>query len=310
MKLFKNVDFMAFRKQLGFISLLLVIASVGLLLTKGLNLGLDFTGSTVIEVHSQNDILVEDARDALNGTTFADAVIQHFGSARDVVVRVAPQQAEQAAMKADEVGLALFARLQESMPDLELRRVEFVGPQVGDELRDQSGTAMLVALIMIFLYVWFRFTNKFGFSAVAALFHDVLIVLGAFSLFSWQVDLTVLAALLALIGYSINDSIVIADYVRDTFRTSRKSDPEEVVNDAVHKTLGRTVNTAITTAAVVLALLLFGGEAVFGFAQALFIGVIVGTYSSIYIVCNIALSMNLNKQDFMLPEQQEIDEMP
>lgn len=310
MKLFKNTDFMAFRKQLGVISLLMVIASIGLLVTRGLNLGLDFTGGTVIEVHGQQDILVEEARDALKGSPFEDAVIQHFGSARDVVVRVAPLQAEEASVDADDVGLALFARLQERIPELELRRVEFVGPQVGDELRDQSGTAMLVALIMIFLYVWFRFTNKFGFSAVAALFHDVLLVLGAFSLFQWQVDLTVLAALLALIGYSINDSIVIADYVRDTFRSSRKSDPEEVVNDAVHKTLGRTVNTAVTTWLVVWALQLFGGEAVHGFALALSIGVIVGTYSSIYIVCNLALSMNLNKQDFMLPEQQEIDEMP
>lgn len=310
MNAFKKLDFMGARKPLGFLSIALVVISVVLIAVRGLNLGLDFTGGTVIEVHAQEGVNLEQARASLQGTPYEGAVLQYFGSSRDMVVRVAPKSDAELDIKPDEVGLQVFDLLKADQPGLENRRVEFVGPQVGDELRDQSGLAMLFALIAMLVYVWFRFTNKFGVSAVAALFHDVLIVLGCFSLFQWEVDLTVLAALLALIGYSINDSIVIADYVRDTFRTTRKSNPEEVVNDAIIKTLGRTINTAVTTFLVLVALFVFGGEAVRSFSEALLIGVVVGTYSSIYIVCNLALSMNLNKQDFMLPEREEVDEMP
>ena len=307
MSMLNNIDFMKWRRVYGALSAILVLGSITLLFTRGLNLGLDFTGGTVIEVHSEKEIQLEKARDALADTPFAGAVLQYFGSAHDMVVRVAPQEN----LELDKVGQAVFAKLHEAMPDLESRRVEYVGPQVGDELRDQSGLALLMALVAMLVYVWFRFSNKFGISAVVALFHDVLIVIGAFSLFQWQVDLTVLAALLALIGYSINDSIVIADYVRDTFRSTRLTDPAEVVNDAIRQTLGRTVNTALTTWLVVLALQFFGGEAVHGFSLALSIGVIVGTYSSIYIVCSLALAMNMNKQDFIIPDvSKEVDGMP
>ena len=310
MNAFKKLDFMGARKPIGIISLILVIASVVLLATRGLNLGLDFTGGTVIEVHAEEGVDLELARTSLAGTPYEGAVLQYFGSQKDMIVRVAPKADAELDIKPDEVGLRVFDLLSRDQPALENRRVEFVGPQVGDELRDQSGLAMLFALIAMLVYVWFRFTNKFGISAVVALFHDVIVVLGVFSVFQWEVDLTVLAAMLALIGYSINDSIVIADYVRDTFRTTRKDNPEEVVNDAVVRTLGRTINTGLTTMLVLVALFIFGGPAVRSFSEALLIGIFVGTYSSIYIVCNLALSLNLNKEDFMLPERQEVDEMP
>jgi len=306
MSFLTKIDFMKARYVFGAISAALVIGSIALLFTRGLNLGLDFTGGTLIEVHAQGDIELESARAALADTPFSGAVLQHFGSAHDMVVRVAPQEN----IQADLTGQAVFDQLKATMPELTLRRVEFVGPQVGDELRDQSGLALLMALGFMLVYVWIRFSNKFGVAAVAALFHDVLIVIGAFSLFQWQVDLTVLAALLALIGYSINDSIVIADYVRDTFRTSRLTDPAEVVNDAIRQTMGRTVNTALTTWLVVLSLQFFGGESVHGFSLAMSIGVLIGTYSSIYIVCTIALAMNMTKEDFIIPEISEVDEMP
>ncbi|MDF1629142.1 MAG: protein translocase subunit SecF [Alcanivoracaceae bacterium] len=299
-------DFMGLRRTFGVLSIVLVLASLGLLVGKGLNLGLDFTGGALIEVSSPQDIVIQDARNALQGTPYNDAVIQHFGSARDVVVRVAPK----GDIGNDEVGLELFALLEGALPEVELRRVEFVGPQVGNELRDQSGLALLMALGAMLIYIWFRFTNKFGVAAVVALFHDVVIVLGIFSLFQWQVDLTVLAALLALIGYSINDSIVVADYVRDMFRTTRLDDPAEIVNSAIRLTIGRTVNTSLTTLLVVLALQFFGGEAVHSFSLALSIGIIVGTYSSIYIVCNLALAMKLDKEDFIIPVVEEVDEAP
>lgn len=306
MNAFKNLDFMKARHVFGAISAALVIGSIALLFTRGLNLGLDFTGGTLIEVHAETDIALDEARQALADSPFSGAVLQHFGSAKDMVVRVAPQ----ADVRADEIGHLVFDELKKSMPQLEKRRVEFVGPQVGDELRDESGLALLMALGAMLVYVWIRFSNKFGIAAVIALFHDVVVVIGAFSLFQWQVDLTVLAALLALIGYSINDSIVIADYVRDTFRGTRLTDPAAVVNDAIRQTLGRTVNTALTTWLVVLALQFFGGEAVHGFSLAMSIGVLIGTYSSIYIVCSVALAMNMTKQDFIVPEVSDVDEMP
>lgn len=301
-----DLDFMKARRVFGAVSIFLVLASVALLIGRGLNLGLDFTGGTLIEVHAPSDISLQDARRALAGTPFDDAVLQHFGTSTEMVARVSPQEG----VEADRVGRDVFAELQKAIPELELRRVEFVGPQVGDELRDQSGLAILMALGAILVYVWFRFTNKLGIAAVVALFHDVLIVLGVFALFQWQVDLTVLAAMLALVGYSINDSIVVADYVRETFRNTRLTDPEAIVNQAVNQTFGRTLITSLTTWFVVLALQFFGGEAVHGFSLALSVGIIVGTYSSIYVVCNVALAMKMDREDFIVPQPEELDDQP
>lgn len=303
-----NINFMAARKPLGVISVILVIASVVLLGVRGLNLGLDFTGGTLVEVGAPTDIELTPVREMLEDQIVGDFTVQYFGSAREVLVRVPPQQGREAA----DVGQDLYQAMAAEVPKLELRRVEFVGPQVGDELRDQSGTAMLAALLAMLVYVWFRFSNKFGVATVMALFHDVLIVLGVFSALQWQFDLTVMAAVLALIGYSLNDSIVVADRIRENFRLTRLDDPEEIINNSINQTFSRTLMTSITTLLVLIALFLFGGEVMKSFSEALIVGVIVGTYSSIYVASNVLMLMKVSKEDFMLPEKarEEIDEMP
>ena len=301
-----NINFMGVRKPLGILSVLLVIASVVLLVTRGLNLGLDFTGGTTVVVKSPVDVELSQVRADLTAAGFGDAVAQHYGSPKEVNIRVAPKEGADA----DEVGHNVFAALKAHNGELELLKVEFVGPQVGDELRDESGTAMLLALGLMMLYVLFRFSNKFGVATVVALFHDVIIVLGIFSLVQWPFDLTVLAAVLALIGYSLNDSIVVADRIREDFRNSRKSDPEQIINDAVNATFSRTINTSLTTLLVLVALFFFGGEVMRSFSEALLVGIAVGTYSSIYVVSNILFMMNVSKEDFIIPEPEEIDEMP
>ncbi|ERP90652.1 preprotein translocase subunit SecF [Alcanivorax sp. P2S70] len=301
-----NINFMGVRKPLGILSVLLVIASVVLLVTRGLNLGLDFTGGTTVVVKSPVDVELSQVRADLTAAGYGDAVAQHYGSPKEVNIRVAPKEGADA----DEVGHNVYAALKAHNGELELLKVEFVGPQVGDELRDESGTAMLLALGLMMLYVWFRFSNKFGVATVVALFHDVIIVLGIFSLVQWPFDLTVLAAVLALIGYSLNDSIVVADRIREDFRNSRKSDPEQIINDAVNATFSRTINTSLTTLLVLVALFFFGGEVMRSFSEALLVGIAVGTYSSIYVVSNILFMMNVSKEDFIIPEPEEIDEMP
>lgn len=301
-----NINFMAARKPLGVLSLALVVISVALLLTRGLNLGLDFTGGTTVVVKSPVDVELSEIRADLADAGFGDAVVQHYGSPKEVNIRVAPRDGKDA----DQVGLNVVAVLKNHNPDLEKQKVEFVGPQVGDELRDESGTAMLLALGLMMVYVWFRFSNKFGVATVVALFHDVIIVLGLFSLIQWPFDLTVLAAVLALIGYSLNDSIVVADRIREDFRNSRQTDPVAIINGAVNQTLTRTINTSATTLLVLVALYFFGGEVMRSFSEALLVGVFVGTYSSIYVVSNILFMMKVSKEDFMVPEQEEVDEMP
>ena len=301
-----NINFMAARKPLGVLSLALVVISVALLLTRGLNLGLDFTGGTTVVVKSPVDVELSEVRADLADAGFGDAVVQHYGSPKEVNIRVAPRDGKDA----DQVGLNVVAVLKNHNPDLEKQKVEFVGPQVGDELRDESGTAMLLALGLMMVYVWFRFSNKFGVATVVALFHDVIIVLGLFSLIQWPFDLTVLAAVLALIGYSLNDSNVVADRIREDFRNSRQTDPVAIINGAVNQTLTRTINTSATTLLVLVALYFFGGEVMRSFSEALLVGVFVGTYSSIYVVSNILFMMKVSKEDFMVPEPEEVDEMP
>lgn len=301
-----NINFMAARKPLGVLSLALVIISVALLLTRGLNLGLDFTGGTTVVVKSPVDVELSEVRADLADAGFGDAVVQHYGSPKEVNIRVAPRDGKDA----DQVGLNVIAVLKEHNPELQKQKVEFVGPQVGDELRDESGTAMLLALGLMMVYVWFRFSNKFGVATVVALFHDVIIVLGLFSLIQWPFDLTVLAAVLALIGYSLNDSIVVADRIREDFRSTRQTDPVAIINGAVNMTFTRTINTSATTLLVLVALYFFGGEVMRAFSEALLVGVAVGTYSSIYVVTNILFMMKVSKEDFMIPEPEEVDEMP
>jgi preprotein translocase subunit SecF len=230
----------------------------------------------------------------------------NFGSNTDVLIKVADKNGS------SQLGDTIFGFLQASESTLELQRIEFVGPQIGSELRDQGGLGMLVALGMILLYVAFRFQYKFALGAVAALGHDVTIILGLFSLFAWDFDLTVLAALLAVIGYSLNDTIVVSDRIRENFRGERGFEPEEIVNRSINQTLSRTLITSFTTLLVLFALFFFGGEMIKGFSQALIIGVVVGTYSSIYVVANMLLGLSITQDDLAIPEPEgaEFDDMP
>lgn len=287
-------------------SLLLVLASIGSMGYQGMQLGLDFTGGTLIEVSYQQPVALKPIRKLLADAGYQDSTVQHFGEASEVLVRLPPQEKDK-----DKIGSQVLQVLSDgSTEEVKLRRTEFVGPQVGDELRDQSGLAMLVAMGFMLVYVGFRFQLKFAIGAVTALFHDVIIVLGAFSLLGLQFDLTVLAAVLAVIGYSLNDTIVVSDRIRENFRNIRKGHAEEIINTSLNQTLGRTLVTSATTLLVLIALYLFGGELIKGFSVALLIGVTVGTYSSIYVASNVLLAMGISKEDFIEVQPENVDGMP
>ncbi|MBL32319.1 MAG: protein translocase subunit SecF [Gammaproteobacteria bacterium] len=298
--------FMQFRKIAAIISAILFLASILSLGLKGLNLGLDFSGGTLVEVTYEKPVSLESIRDDLSDNGYADSQVVNFGTNLDVLIKVADQDGNSS------VGEDIFNILNSSESAIELKRVEFVGPQVGEELRDQGGLGMLVALFMILLYVAFRFQYKFGLGAVAALGHDVVIILGCFSLFAWDFDLTVLAALLAVIGYSLNDTIVVSDRIRENFRTERVLEPIDMIDLSLNQTLGRTIITSLTTLLVLFALFFFGGELIKGFSLALILGVLIGTYSSIYIVANMLLSLSLTQEDLAIPEPEgaDFDNMP
>ena len=298
----KVINFMALRKIAAAISMALILAALASLAMNKLQFGLDFTGGTLIEVGYEQAPDLVAVRGQLQASGFDDAVVQNFGSDRDVLVRLG--QAFN-----DKVGEEVLTALQAATDTkVELRRSEYVGAQVGEELTEQGGLGMLLALAIVMLYVAFRFQLKFSIGAVVALAHDVLIVLGIFSLFKLDFDLTVLAAVLAVIGYSLNDTIVVSDRIRENFRKLRKGTPEEIINESLSQTLGRTLVTSITTILVLLALLMFGGELIHGFALALLIGVVVGTYSSIYVASNVLLAMGINKEDLIIPPKEEFVE--
>ena len=301
-----NIPFMSYRKIATIASLTLLVLSVTSLGFKGLNLGLDFSGGTLIEVSYSEAADLGDIRDLMTANGFDDFQVVNFGSNTDVLIKVADKDGS------SQLGDTIFAFLEASDSEIELQRIEFVGPQIGSELRDQGGLGMLVALGMILLYVAFRFQYKFALGAVAALAHDVVIILGLFSLLAWDFDLTVLAALLAVIGYSLNDTIVVSDRMRENFRGERGFEPEEIVNRSINQTLSRTLITSFTTLLVLMALFFFGGEMIRGFSQALIIGVLVGTYSSIYVVANMLLSLSITQDDLAIPEPEglEFDDMP
>jgi preprotein translocase subunit SecF len=298
----KVINFMALRKIALALSITLVLVAITSLAVNKLQFGLDFTGGTLIEVGYEQapDLVV--IRSQLQAANFDDAVVQNFGSDRDILVRLG--QAFN-----DKVGEDVLAILQAgSATEVELRRSEYVGAQVGEELTEQGGLGMLVALAIVMLYVAFRFQLKFSVGAVVALAHDVLIVLGIFSVLKLDFDLTVLAAILAVIGYSLNDTIVVSDRIRENFRKLRKGTAEEIVNESLSQTLGRTLVTSITTILVLAALLVFGGELIYGFALALMIGVVVGTYSSIYVASNVLLMMGISKEDLIIPPKEDVVE--
>lgn len=300
-----HLDFMGKRVIAVVFSVLLLLVSVGSLMTRGLNLGLDFTGGTQVEVGYETPADLANIRTLLKSNDFGDATVQHFGKPTEVLVRVPPREGQDKS----KVGEMVLEVLQAADENVKLKRVEFVGPQVGEELRDQSGSAMIFALGLMLVYVTLRFQFKFALGAVTALFHDVLIVMGFFSVFQVTFDLTVLAAVLAVIGYSLNDTIVVADRIRENFRKLREGDGIEIINVSLNQTLGRTVITSATTLLVLIALAVLGGELIHGFAVALLVGVVIGTYSSIYVASNVLLGMNISREDF-LEKEEEIPDMP
>ena len=299
-------QFMKYRRMAAIASIAIFTISVLSLGFRGLSLGLDFSGGTLVEVSYETPVDLESIRNTLIVNGYDDSQVVNFGSNLDVLIKVADQNGNSS------IGDNIFQILEAEGFKGELKRVEFVGPQVGAELRDQGGLGMIVALFMILFYVAFRFQYKFALGAVAALGHDVVIILGLFSIFAWDFDLTVLAALLAVIGYSLNDTIVVSDRIRENFRTERTMDPEEMVDLSLNQTLGRTVVTSFTTLLVLFALFIFGGEMIKGFSLALILGVLVGTYSSIYVVANMLMTLTLTQEDLAIPEPEgaDFDELP
>ncbi len=303
-----NIDFMGKRKITSVISSLLIIISIGSLLTQGLNLGIDFTGGTLIEVGYEEAAKLDEIRSVLGESDFNDAIVQYFGTANDVLIRIPPREGLNSAAVSNQT----LQLLEKNGLKAEMRRVEFVGPQVGEELKNDGGLAMLYALMGIFIYVAFRFQRRFSVGAITALIHDVLITLGIFSITRFDFDLSVLAALLAVIGYSLNDTIVVFDRVRENFRKLREAEPVEVFNYSINQMLSRTLITSLTTLLVLIALFIFGGEIIHSFATALIVGVLVGTYSSIYVASPVTLVLGITKEDLMPVEKEgaELDSMP
>ena len=299
-----NFDFMGKRKLALMLSLVLIVIAIAAIATRNLNLGIDFTGGTLVEVGYAESVELESVRQALASGGYDNAIVQHFGTTKDVLIRL--PVADNNDDKAQLSNNVLEALAITGKP--EMRRAEFVGPQVGDELRDKGGLAMLYALIGIFIYVWLRFEWKYSAGSVAALFHDVIIVVGFFAITQIEFDLTVLAALLAVIGYSLNDTIVVFDRIRENFRRLRKATSESVINTSINQTLSRTLMTSITTLLVLIALFIFGGEIIHSFSIALIVGVIVGTYSSIYVASSAALALGVSKEDHMQAEVENPNE--
>ena len=303
-----KLNFMQYRKVAGSISVALILLSLLSLSTLQLEWGLDFTGGTLVEVSYNDPVVPQVIRNQLSEAGYEGHVVQYFGSDRDILVRVPPQKALNSRENASLGDRILLSLREESSADIILRRSEFVGPAVGEELTNQGGMGLLGALGMVLIYVAFRFQYKFAIGAVIALFHDVVITLGIFSVVRWNFDLTVLAALLAVIGYSLNDTIVVSDRIRENFRKLRRGGPEDIVNKSLNQTLGRTLVTSFTTLLVLFALLILGGELIRGFAIGLIIGVIIGTYSSIYIAANMLMVLKISKEDLALPIKEGLNE--
>ncbi len=298
-----NIDFLGRRKIAWIISIILLLASIVSLSMRGLNFGIDFTGGTIVEVGYSQNVELALVREALATAQFDDVIVQHFGTAKDVLIRLPASES----VKASEISNQVLRAL-ENTGELSMRRVEFVGPQVGDELRDDGGLAVLYALVAILIYVMLRFEFRFSLGAVAALVHDVLLTVGFFSITQAPFDLTVLAAVLAVIGYSLNDTIVVFDRIRENFRKMRKATPIEVINDSINQTLSRTIMTSLTTLFVLLALFFVGGEVIHSFALALLVGVLIGTYSSIYIASSLLVLLNVTAKDLFDEDKEDESE--
>ena len=297
-----DFDFMSKRRIALGLSLVLLSVSIGSFFVQGMNLGLDFTGGSLVEIGFESEIETELVRDHLVDAGFENGTVQYFGSNRDLLIRIPPTNGQQGAQLSDQI----YSSISERFPGASLRQASFVGPAVGDELAEDGGLALLAALIIVMIYILFRFTKLFSIGAVTALAHDVIIVLGVFSFFQWTFDLTVLAALLAVIGYSLNDTIVVSDRIRENFRRLAKRSALDTVNKSLNQTLGRTLVTSLTTLFVLVSLLIFGGEVIRGFASALTIGVVIGTYSSIYVAASVLLRLGIKREDLLVPETEEV----
>ncbi len=315
MRLFKDlkIDFMGRRREAMIFSAALILISIGALVVRGLNFGLDFTGGTLIEVGYENAVELSAVRAGLVTGGIPDATVQHFGTSRDVLIRIAPKVEKAGEAVGPNLSDRVFAALSAAATGpVELRRVEFVGPQVGDELTEDGGLAMLYAILGILVYVALRFEYRFAMGSVIALVHDVLITIGLFALFQIPFDLPVLAAVLAVIGYSLNDTIVVFDRIRENFRKIRKGDAVSIINTSLNQTISRTLVTSLTTLLVLSALFIFGGEIIHSFALALIVGVVIGTYSSIYVASTSVILMGVSKADLMpvKKEGEGLDSMP
>tara|TARA_B110000014_G_scaffold160658_1_gene113223 strand:+ start:3719 stop:4639 length:921 start_codon:yes stop_codon:yes gene_type:complete len=304
------IDFMGKRHLALIFSGLILAGSIIALAFQGVNRGLDFTGGTLIEVGFSESVDPTTVRNILSDAGYTDAVVQNFGSETDILIRVPPNTVAAGTGGQTGLGDQISSALGAQIGKVELRRSEFVGPAVGEELTEDAGLALLAALGMIMVYIMFRFTGKFALGAVAALIHDVIITIGAFAAFQWTFNLPELAALLAVIGYSLNDTIVVSDRIRENFRSTRRGTSAEIINYSLNQTLARTLVTSLTTLLVLVALLLAGGEQIAGFARALTIGVLIGTYSSIYVAATVLLTLQLSRQDLAVPEKESADNVP
>ena len=300
-----NIDFLAWRKIAIIFSSIFLVLSIGSLLVKELNYGLDFTGGTLVELSYPEEANITNIRETLVDGGFNGAQVANFGSSREVLIKLP-------GTVSDSLGSEIVSLLSADNSDqaIDLRRIEYVGPQIGSELRDDGGTAMLIALAFMMLYIAFRFQSMFAGAAVVALVHDVIIVVGIFSLIQIEFDLTVLAALLAVIGYSLNDTIVVSDRIRENLRSAELDSTEEIINLSLNQTLGRTLITSLTTLLVLFSLYFLGGELIKNFALALIFGVVIGTYSSIYIAANALVIMGLNKEHLRVEEPENADDNP
>ena len=310
----KVIDFMKWRTPTTVFSVILILVSIGSLVINGMQFGMDFTGGTQIQVSYSEPQDLEEVRGIISDIGFQNFEVVNFRTDLDVQIRIqetgsADVDQREAAQATDIVLEALRAN---TSAEIEVLGTGFIGSQVGEELREQGGLGMLVALIMIMIYIAIRFQFKFSVGAVAALAHDVIITLGFFSLFKIDFDLTVMAAVLAVIGYSLNDTIVVSDRIRENFRLLRKTESEELINISITQTFSRTIITSLTTLLVLLALFIFGGEMIHGFATALIVGVLIGTYSSVYVAAEVLLYMHITKEDLMPPvkEGEELDALP
>jgi len=301
-----NFDFMGKRRLAEVLSATLIVISLGSIFIRGMNFGIDFTGGVLLEVAYEGTADLAGIREVLTEGGFGTPLVQNFGTADEALIRLPPQADQDGGAIRDSVLGALEAR----DPTVELRRIEFVEAQVGEDLTEQGSLALLIALILIFIYVMLRFRWKFAAGAIAALVHDVIILVGFFSVFAIGFDLTIVAAVLATIGYSLNDTIVVFDRIRENFRIMRRGTAVDIVNTSINQMLARTLITALTTLLVLIALFFLGGESVSGFALALIVGIVVGTYSSTYIASALALALDVSPTDLMPVKREEVDDLP